>query len=117
VMFKTLICIHTVKRDEFGTNFFFPYETVHMDGRQFHFNCFQCSPCTASGDYYDTQSVISCNIVCILWWLLDGKYVYFYVNNKLSTSTTTVNLLHLSAVYASDLHSCNKSNLNATQHC
>jgi hypothetical protein len=36
------------------------------------------------------------------------KKVYYYINNKFSTGTTTVNLLeHLSAVYASDLHSCN----------
>jgi hypothetical protein len=30
-----------------------------------------------------TDFVVSYNVVCTPWWLLDGKDVYFHVNNKL----------------------------------
>jgi len=63
-----------------------------MDGRQFLFQLFHCPVCTASDSYYSTETLFYHVTVCILWWLLDGKDVYFYINNKLSTSTTTVNL-------------------------
>jgi hypothetical protein len=83
VMFKTLICIHTVKKRWIWNSFFLSIGDYTYGLKTVLFQLFSwfAMHCIRQLLHY-TDFVISCNIVCITWWLLDGKDIYLCINNK-----------------------------------